>query len=109
MLTSTQLQGVLPAGVVNVNASLRLNINQDGLPPVKKDKEEVFTHYMPAFFSLIKHDQILLEPYEYLCAHPGKDVRTKMIAAFNVWLQVPPEQLQIITKVITMLHSASLL
>ncbi|KAI7877344.1 geranylgeranyl pyrophosphate synthase [Lichtheimia hyalospora FSU 10163] len=52
---------------------------------------------------------ILLEPYEYLCAHPGKDVRTKMIAAFNVWLQVPQEELLAITKVIGMLHSASLL
>ncbi|KAI9318160.1 isoprenoid synthase domain-containing protein [Dichotomocladium elegans] len=54
-------------------------------------------------------EQILLEPYEYLCEHPGKDVRTKMITAFNVWLQVPPDSLKVITKVIGMLHSASLL
>lgn len=57
----------------------------------------------------LSQKQILLEPYEYLCAHPGKDVRTKMIAAFNVWLQVPQDQLLVITKVIGMLHSASLL
>ncbi|KAI9488953.1 geranylgeranyl pyrophosphate synthase [Zychaea mexicana] len=93
MLSTTQLQGALPAGVSNINANLRLNVNQDGsnTPAVKEQ------------------DQVLLEPYEYLCAHPGKDVRTKMIAAFNVWLQVPHDDLLVITKVIGMLHSASLL
>jgi geranylgeranyl diphosphate synthase, type III len=32
-----------------------------------------------------------------------------MIASFNVWLQVPHEALQIITRVVEMLHTSSLL
>ncbi|KAI9308225.1 geranylgeranyl pyrophosphate synthase [Cunninghamella echinulata] len=55
------------------------------------------------------NDDILLEPFQYLCAYPGKDVRSKMIEAFNLWLQVPSDKLVIITRVIEMLHSASLL
>jgi geranylgeranyl diphosphate synthase type 3 len=54
-------------------------------------------------------EKILLGPYEYLYAHPGKDVRTQLIAAFNEWLEVPPASLEIITKVVGMLHTASLL
>ncbi|KAM4059001.1 polyprenyl synthetase domain-containing protein [Hirsutella rhossiliensis] len=41
--------------------------------------------------------------------HPGKDFRRQLIAAFDAWLQVPPASLQIITKVIGMLHESSLL
>lgn len=48
-------------------------------------------------------------PYEYMHQHPGKDVRTQLIQAFNSWLQVPPASLAIISKVVTMLHTASLL
>ncbi|KAI8365923.1 geranylgeranyl pyrophosphate synthase [Radiomyces spectabilis] len=51
----------------------------------------------------------LLEPYHYLCAHPGKDIRSKLIAAFDAWLHVPKETLAVITKVIEMLHTASLM
>jgi len=54
-------------------------------------------------------DSALLEPYTYLTNTPGKDIRRAMIAAFNVWLKVPDEKLQIIIKVIGMLHNASLL
>ncbi|KAI6244447.1 Geranylgeranyl pyrophosphate synthase [Erysiphe necator] len=54
-------------------------------------------------------DKILLGPYEYLDAQPGKDVRSQLIAAFNQWLEVPSESLEIITKVIGMLHTSSLL
>lgn len=54
-------------------------------------------------------EKILLGPYEYMLNHPGKDIRKQLIAAFNAWLQVPEESLAIITKVIGMLHTASLL
>ena len=54
-------------------------------------------------------EKILLGPYDYLFAHPGKDIRAQLIAAFNEWLEVPPESLEIITKVVGMLHTASLL
>jgi geranylgeranyl diphosphate synthase type 3 len=54
-------------------------------------------------------EKILLGPYEYLFAQPGKDIRTQLIAAFNEWLEVPAESLDVITKVVGMLHTASLL
>lgn len=54
-------------------------------------------------------DNILLGPFEYLYAQPGKDIRSQLITAFNQWLEVPSESLEIITKVIGMLHTSSLL
>lgn len=54
-------------------------------------------------------EDILLEPFQYLLSNPGKDVRSKMIEAFDAWLKVPEKELSLITRVIGMLHSASLL
>ncbi|KAF2154029.1 geranylgeranyl diphosphate synthase 1 [Myriangium duriaei CBS 260.36] len=54
-------------------------------------------------------EKILLGPYDYMYGHPGKDIRSQMIASFNVWLKVPDESLSVITKVVGMLHTASLL
>lgn len=54
-------------------------------------------------------EQILIGPYDYLFAQPGKDIRAQLIAAFNEWLDVPAESLEVITKVVGMLHTASLL
>lgn len=56
-----------------------------------------------------KNEQILMGPYDYMHGHPGKDVRRQLIQAFNSWLQVPPGSLAIISKVVSMLHTASLL
>ena len=54
-------------------------------------------------------EKILLGPFEYMYHHPGKNIRTQLITAFNEWLRVPAESLEIITKVVGMLHTASLL
>lgn len=54
-------------------------------------------------------ERILLAPYTYLLEHPGKDIRKQLIAAFNEWLNVPEDSLKIITRVVGMLHTASLL
>lgn len=54
-------------------------------------------------------ETILRGPFDYLETHPGKDIRGELIAAFNAWLQVPAASLEIITKVVGMLHTASLL
>jgi geranylgeranyl diphosphate synthase type 3 len=54
-------------------------------------------------------ERILLGPYDYLLGHPGKDIRSQCIAAFNQWLRVPAERLEVITRVVGMLHTASLL
>jgi geranylgeranyl diphosphate synthase type 3 len=54
-------------------------------------------------------EHILMGPYDYLTQQPGKDIRKQMITAFNALLNVPEASLAIITKVVTMLHTASLL
>jgi geranylgeranyl diphosphate synthase, type III len=53
--------------------------------------------------------QAILEPYSYITANPGKDIRGKLIDAFNIWLNVPEEKLVVITRIVNMLHAASLL
>lgn len=54
-------------------------------------------------------ERILLEPYKYLLQLPGKQVRKKLSQAFNHWLNVPEDKLQVIIEVTEMLHNASLL
>ncbi|KAI1438942.1 isoprenoid synthase domain-containing protein [Xylaria sp. CBS 124048] len=54
-------------------------------------------------------EKTILSPYEYIASEPGKEFRTLLLNAFNLWLEVPPESLAIITKVVRMLHTASLL
>ncbi|PHH58905.1 hypothetical protein CDD80_1926 [Ophiocordyceps camponoti-rufipedis] len=54
-------------------------------------------------------ERVVRAPFEYAISHPGKDFRSQVISAFNIWLQVPPESLQVITKVIGLLHESSLL
>lgn len=54
-------------------------------------------------------DRVIMGPYEYLNEQRGKDFRSQLIAAFNAWLDVPPASIEVITKVVGMLHTASLL
>jgi geranylgeranyl diphosphate synthase type 3 len=54
-------------------------------------------------------EQVLLEPFHYLCSQPGKEIRTKLVEAFDHWLQVDSTELDIIKRSIEMLHNASLL
>jgi len=42
-------------------------------------------------------------------SNPGKEIRSQLISAFNLWLNVPPEKLKIISNIVNMLHNASLL
>lgn len=55
------------------------------------------------------NESILLEPYRYLSEQPGKEVRAALVDAFNIWLQVPDELLNIIKSIVQQLHTASLL
>lgn len=54
-------------------------------------------------------EKIILGPYDYLFAHPGKDIRSSLIKAFDAFLRVPSNSLDIITRVVGMLHTSSLL
>ncbi|KAJ8586448.1 terpenoid synthase [Rhizopogon salebrosus TDB-379] len=51
----------------------------------------------------------LLEPYTYITANPGKEIRGKLVEGFNLWLNVPKEKLTVINRVVGLLHNASLL
>ncbi|KAJ1305969.1 hypothetical protein OPQ81_010684 [Rhizoctonia solani] len=54
-------------------------------------------------------ETVLLEPFTYLTSNPGKDMRTHLIEAFNLWLKVEERELAIVSKVVSMLHNASLM
>ncbi|PFX17231.1 geranylgeranyl pyrophosphate synthase-like isoform X2 [Stylophora pistillata] len=54
-------------------------------------------------------EKILLEPYSYVLKVPGKQVREKLIQAFNFWLRIPEDKLSVIAEVVKMLHNSSLL
>ncbi|KAI6160954.1 farnesyltranstransferase [Pisolithus thermaeus] len=51
----------------------------------------------------------LLGPFTYVASNPGKDIRGTLIAAFNIWLNVPKPKLDVITRVIDAVHNASLM
>ncbi|KAH8671134.1 geranylgeranyl diphosphate synthase [Xylariales sp. PMI_506] len=54
-------------------------------------------------------ERVIMGPYDYVTSQPGKDFRTQLIASFNSWLEVPQDSIEVITKVIGMLHNASLI
>ena len=56
-----------------------------------------------------ERSQILLEAFTYVTSTGGKQIRAQLIAAFNLWLNIPSDRIEIISKVVTMLHNASLL
>ncbi|KAF9167028.1 geranylgeranyl pyrophosphate synthetase [Actinomortierella ambigua] len=64
---------------------------------------------IPTTYPETHDERALLEPYEYIASKPGKEMRTALIDAFNYWLKLPPAELAVITKVVKMLHTASLL
>ncbi len=54
-------------------------------------------------------ERIVCSPFDYLNGVRGKEFRTQLINAFNGWLEVPADSLEVITRVVGMLHTASLL
>ena len=54
-------------------------------------------------------ESVILEPFVYTTSKPGKEIRSLLIEAFNLWLDVPRAQLDVISRVVRMLHSASLM
>jgi geranylgeranyl diphosphate synthase type 3 len=56
-----------------------------------------------------KNEALLLGPFQHITSVPGKEIRSALIEAFNEWCQIPPEKVAIISRLVGMLHSASLL
>jgi geranylgeranyl diphosphate synthase type 3 len=54
-------------------------------------------------------DHKIMEPYAYILELPGKNVRGKLIEAFQLWLKAPPEAEETIQTIVDELHNASLL
>ncbi|KAM0286490.1 hypothetical protein ACHAQH_000916 [Verticillium albo-atrum] len=54
-------------------------------------------------------EDTIRRPYRYSTSHPGKDMRSQLLNAFNAWLLIPESHLNIIKKAISTLHEASLL
>ncbi|GJN70937.1 geranylgeranyl diphosphate synthase [Purpureocillium lilacinum] len=54
-------------------------------------------------------EAVIRAPFDYALSHPGKSFRAQLVAAFNAMLDVPAPSLEVITRVIGMLHEASLL
>ncbi|KAK0645194.1 Geranylgeranyl pyrophosphate synthase atmG [Lasiodiplodia hormozganensis] len=54
-------------------------------------------------------EEVIRAPLSYLLRNSGKDVRGKIISAFNEWLQTPEEKLDVIKRIVEFLHTASLL
>ena len=66
----------------------------------------------PAYFSSTNsasQENFLLEPYSHIVKVAGKNIRNKLIAGFNHWLDVPQDKIRNIEEIIQMLHNASLL
>ncbi|KAM7536681.1 hypothetical protein Aperf_G00000084010 [Anoplocephala perfoliata] len=54
-------------------------------------------------------DDIILAPYNYLTQNSGKRMRTKLIKAFNLWLKIDHEKLELLSDIIETLHNSSLI
>jgi len=68
------------------------------------------THSLPYSSSNSRtQDCLLLEPYSHILTVPGKNIRGKLIAGFNMWMDVAQEKIEAIEEIVQMLHNASLL
>ncbi|OGM42653.1 hypothetical protein ABOM_008444 [Aspergillus bombycis] len=57
----------------------------------------------------VDKEKIIRGPVDYLLKCPGKDIRRKFMQAFNEWLRIPEDRLDIIAEIVGLLHTASLL
>jgi geranylgeranyl pyrophosphate synthase len=75
-----------------------------------QQQQQRVPHHSPAG---VRHfygsDAVLLEPYSYLREIPGKEIRSKLIDAFNRWLQIPENVLVEVKLIVQMLHTSSLM
>ncbi|KAJ3818362.1 farnesyltranstransferase [Lentinula raphanica] len=56
-----------------------------------------------------QNEDAVLEPFTFVTSNPGKDMRGRLIEAFNVWLNVPQDKIATIARIVDMLHAASLM
>lgn len=56
-----------------------------------------------------EQDSLLLEPFTHLLQASGKNIRKKLLHAFNLWMNIPDDVIYQIGEIVQMLHNASLL
>ena len=56
-----------------------------------------------------KRDDALLEPYTYIDDVKGKDIRGKLVDAFQFWIRAPAEHVARVKEIVAILHNSSLL
>lgn len=78
-----------------------LETSNCGLDDIDVDKRSIW--------SFNHRDDIIRGPYDYISSSPGKEFRTQLVNALNLWHRVPIESLGAISTIIRMLHNASLL
>ncbi|CAF1074214.1 unnamed protein product [Adineta steineri] len=85
--------------------------NSNGNPSEDASSQQTIHQDQSTFNSLsnAKYMDKILQPFDYLKSLPGKNIRTKLIHAFNYWLKTSDEKLIIIDDIIDKLHNASLL
>ncbi|CAF4104068.1 unnamed protein product [Adineta steineri] len=85
--------------------------NSNGNTTKDRSSQQALHQDEPGFNSIsnVKYMDKLLQPYDYLKSLPGKNIRTKLIHAFNYWFKISDEKLIIIDDIIDKLHNASLL
>ncbi|KAK6513329.1 geranylgeranyl pyrophosphate synthetase [Arthrobotrys megalospora] len=115
--TKTPSNGIPPHLLYNSPANGGYS-RQQQQPTINPGNVDNMTeHKAPRDFSLsvIKRpwseakEKAVCAPYDYLISLPGKDIRSQLIEAFNIYLQVPEESLGTIKHIVAMLHNASLL
>lgn len=79
-----------------------------GAPTWSRD-DDVVSELSGCTGRLSRASQALLEPFTFITSNPGKEFRSRLIDAFNAWLKVPAEKVQVISKLVNMLHAASLM
>ncbi|XP_069357027.1 terpene synthase-like [Maniola hyperantus] len=60
-------------------------------------------------YSEFKYENELLSPFNYIQQVKGKQLRVKIVLAFNYWFKVPSEKLHQIFDILNMLHNAALI
>lgn len=56
-----------------------------------------------------EQDEKLLLPFSYIQQVPGKQIRGKLLLAFNYWLKISEDKLKAVGEIVQMLHNSSLL
>lgn len=105
-LSQKQRATAKPAAVANPSYG---NMQQPGQDPDPERYASEDLNFTKKKTWTDEKESIVRGPYDYVISHPGKDFRAQLIGAFNAWLNVPQESLDIITKVVGMLHESSLL